>query len=72
VEIRHWTFDHGDPVGPLRHSAQAMFTPWLTPDDLDDAMVVVSRDWGATPTPQGKVVWARLDVVEARTGTVIG
>lgn len=124
-----WTFDHGDPAGPLRHCAHGTLTPWLTPDDLDDAMVVLSelvqnvsqhttgggelvviiepgavtievhdhspvmpkvlppdahrlggrglllvsgvtRAWGATPTPQGKVVWARLATVDASTSAV--
>jgi hypothetical protein len=130
VEIMRRTFDHGDPAGPLRHSAQVRLTPWLTSDDLDDAMVVVSelvqnvtqhtsgggelvvivqpgavlievrdhspvlpkvqppdgkrlggrglllvvgvtRAWGALPTPQGKVVWARLATAEPSTGVVI-
>jgi hypothetical protein len=127
VEIMRWSFDHGEPAGPLRHAAQASMAPWLTADDLDDAMVVISelvqnvtqhtagggelvvvadagavlievrdsspvlpavqppdrhrlggrglllvagvtRAWGAVPTPQGKVVWARL-VVSADTPT---
>ncbi|WP_203819755.1 ATP-binding protein [Paractinoplanes ferrugineus] len=38
-----WSFAHGEPAGPLRRCAQAAFAPWLTPDDLDDAMVVVSE-----------------------------
>jgi hypothetical protein len=43
VEIMRWTFDHGEPAGSLRHSARATLTSWLTSDDLDDAMVVISE-----------------------------
>lgn len=37
------SFDHGEPAGPLRHSAHASLAPVLTPDDLDDALVVISE-----------------------------
>jgi anti-sigma regulatory factor (Ser/Thr protein kinase) len=43
VEIMCWTFGHGEPAGSLRHSARAALAPWLTSDDLDDAMVVISE-----------------------------
>lgn len=38
-----WAFAHGEPAGPMRHHAQAALAPWLTFDDLDDAMVVISE-----------------------------
>ncbi|WP_369077303.1 ATP-binding protein [Paractinoplanes hotanensis] len=122
-------FNHGDPAGPLRHSTQTALAPWVIPDDLDDAMVVVSelvqnvtqhtagggelvvtvepgaviievrdyspvlpkvqppdaqrlggrglllvagvtRAWGAAPTAQGKVVWARLATADIRSDSV--
>jgi hypothetical protein len=43
VEIMRWLFGHGEQAGPLRHEAHASLTPWLTPDDLEDAMVVISE-----------------------------
>ena len=43
MEIMRWVIDHGEPVGTLRHSARATLAPWLTSDDLDDAMVVISE-----------------------------
>ena len=43
MEIMRWAFTHGEPAGPMRHYAQAALRPWLTFDDLDDAMVVISE-----------------------------
>jgi hypothetical protein len=43
VEIMRWSFGHGEQAGPLRHAAHASLAPWLTSDDLDNAMVVISE-----------------------------
>ncbi len=43
MEVLRRPFEHGEPAGPLRHSARSALMPWLAADDLADAMVVISE-----------------------------